>query len=227
MAMTEPPDVGSTIDHTAINVATKEEFSRGESFNTALTRNPKAKGPRRAGLLNRGLNFDSNPFMRTLGATVDAASATPKIFKKYVSKLDETYYCQICMCNESLEECGHTLDCGHTFCKSCISQYLTIKVTEAQVDSFVCPFVPDDFLQHQGEGWSCAECTFFNTGEPPAGGRVTCAVCATEQDAPPQGEAGCHSVISTEMLEMIVDSETMDKFKRFKEMKGGLRRSFF
>ena len=51
------------------------------------------------------------------------------------------------MCNESLEECGHTLECGHTFCKPCISQYLTIKVTEAQVDSFVCPFVPDDVLQ--------------------------------------------------------------------------------
>jgi hypothetical protein len=96
--MTEPPDVGSTIDHTAINVATKEEFSRGqyntahqprrcqrqrqrqpnfsasasntpsyallvftlgESFNTALTRSPKAKGPRRAGLLNRGRVFMS------------------------------------------------------------------------------------------------------------------------------------------------------------------------
>ena len=92
--------MGSTLDHSAITIATKSEFRRGASFDTAITGRPKsAKGPRIGGWATTRL---AQPLLQSL-------APAPALFKTYVSNLDETYYCQICMCNESLSECGFTL----------------------------------------------------------------------------------------------------------------------
>jgi hypothetical protein len=77
--------------------------------------------------------------------------------------VEAEFYCQICLCNEKMAECW-TLPCGHQFCKDCIAQYLTVKIQDANIINFKCPFIDDSLMNASGNGWNCAQCTFWNEG---------------------------------------------------------------
>lgn len=161
--------------------------------------------------------------LQTLTSISEAPAAIPQLAVESASLLTATFYCQICMYNEPLSN-GFTLPCKHTFCKECITQYVQIKVREAQVERFVCPFIDDHQVESAPTGWACQTCTFVN--ERPAnyhdGMQSPCAVCGTRQAVPPpeeEREPGCHQELDENVLGDLLDDEYMAKYKRFKDMK--------
>lgn len=77
----------------------------------------------------------------------------PYFFYYFLFFAIETFYCQICLCNQQIEE-GTRLDCGHIFCSSCIEQYLNIKIREAEVIILAFIFLKLSFY--------CVEGGFFS-----------------------------------------------------------------
>jgi hypothetical protein len=161
-------------------------------------------------------------------ASSNLANALPSLIARVTSigdaaagavSVNEQFYCQICMCNEDRKE-GYTLPCDHTFCRDCLAQYLTVKIKDAQVDLFKCPHVDDTEMSARGDGWHCSACTYFNAFADPPTERVTCGMCATEQDAPPREEPGCRLVIDDGDMENLLTAETLAKLARFQEIKG-------
>jgi hypothetical protein len=107
--------------------------------------------------------------------------------------VEAEFYCQICLCNEKMTECW-TLPCGHQFCKDCIAQYLTVKIKDANIINFKCPFIDDSLMNASGNGWNCAQCTFWNEGAVEPGAFASCSLCDTRQEAPPAVEPGCITI---------------------------------
>ena len=171
----------------------KPVSSRRQSFRTAL-----------APILSRLPSLTSLPLPLSLVRAVSSGSGQ--------------FYCQICMCNEERSLGYQVNTCQHEFCKDCLSQYLTVKINDAQIANFVCPFI-DDKVMGAKDGWSCQACTFFNTPAAIPGATVRCEVCETSQDAPPAEEPGCKTIISKGDLARIVSPETLEKHARFKEMR--------
>lgn len=85
------------------------------------------------------------PLVKSSSTSGSGSISRLPMLLRHASKghLLEQFYCQICLCNEP-RDAGYALTpCGHVFCRECLSTYLTIKVTDAQVAGFLCPFVDD------------------------------------------------------------------------------------
>lgn len=57
-----------------------------------------------------------------------------------------TSFCDICQCHEAVENCA-TLSCQHSFCKICLSTYLTSRITSGQIHAIPCPFIDEKSVQ--------------------------------------------------------------------------------
>jgi len=79
---------------------------------------------------NNGDSTAARLVNRVMSSIQGASTPTSPNSRKRVR---QQYFCMICRNNNSLDE-GHTLErCGHTFCRSCFKQFLTLKVTDGKV----------------------------------------------------------------------------------------------
>eukprot|EP00434_Breviolum_minutum_P023068 symbB.v1.2.020353.t1/scaffold1703.1/size108286/5 len=68
-------------------------------------------------------------------------NAVPPVLRRLTSQ--ETYYCQICLCNCPVAD-GHQLQrCKHIFCSHCLRSYVETRLSEAAVYGLLCPFLPE------------------------------------------------------------------------------------
>jgi hypothetical protein len=150
---------------------------------------------------------------------VPAPLALPALLRS--SSQVAQFYCQICLCNEKLTAAYSLEPCGHRFCRECISQYLKIKIDEAQINNFLCPYIDDSLIGGSPDGWTCAACSFFNTPAPsPGTSFVTCSICDGSQPAPPAPEEpGCRTLILDSDLSAVLDDAPKAKLARFTEMR--------
>lgn len=66
----------------------------------------------------------------------------------------ETYYCQICLCNCPASDGFQLSSCNHLFCSHCLRSYVDTRLAEAALYGLLCPFLPD----FHGEGGLSAGC---------------------------------------------------------------------
>ena len=131
------------------------------------------------------------------------------------------FYCQICLCNEAITAAYALEPCGHHFCRDCISQYLMVKVNEAQLSNFLCPFIDDSLTNAPPNGWTCDACTLFNIPAPEPGvATVQCSMCETSQAVPSApAEPGCRALLSPTDLSNLLDDASKAKLARFQVMR--------
>lgn len=67
----------------------------------------------------------------------------------------DTYYCQICLENCPDSDGFSLSECGHRFCRDCLSSYLEVKIREAAVSELLCPFLPDSDVPVAGGDDGC------------------------------------------------------------------------
>lgn len=66
----------------------------------------------------------------------------------------ETFYCQICLCNCPASDGFQLSSCNHLFCSHCLRSYVDTRLAEAALYGLLCPFLPD----FHGEGGLSAGC---------------------------------------------------------------------
>lgn len=60
-----------------------------------------------------------------------------------LSPVPVSFYCQICLQHQALNEPHTQLPCGHRFCRDCLLEYLTHKIESAEVVPLQCPHFGD------------------------------------------------------------------------------------
>ena len=170
----------------------------------------------------RRLSFQS--FKKSLPMNIAGITTSPSLLVPALLRSSSQvtqFYCQICLCNEATSTAFALEPCSHQFCRECISQYLMVKINEAQISNFLCPFIDDSLANALPNGWTCNACTLFNIPAPPLGVlTVQCSLCETSQDVSPSPvEPGCRALISQNDLSNLLDDASKAKLARFKVMR--------
>uniref|UniRef100_H2YA30 RING-type domain-containing protein n=1 Tax=Ciona savignyi TaxID=51511 RepID=H2YA30_CIOSA len=85
-----------------------------------------------------------NEFRRAIQTTLNYAEILPMLLKYDREKCRENFITAIFACNICFEDkkgmdCLQFKDCGHVYCKKCISSYFEIHITEGAISSLICP----------------------------------------------------------------------------------------
>jgi hypothetical protein len=142
--------------------------------------------------------------------------------------MENSFYCQICLCNHTASDGVAVPLCGHTFCQDCIVAYCGHKIREGQVAALRCPHIDDEVqTRARGDGWACERCTFFHASRPAQSSdamRVTCEMCELEQSLPPPADPGCTQTFDEDGLRRIgCGEELVGLYIRFVAMKADLK----